>query len=248
MPRSIAEFDVSDLSPRALETLELIARPLADGHDIRQLADELGVPISVLRQRLEQLAAEWTNLGAGVELPKLTAAEYRALRDSIAAHGQLYPILVDREGRVIDGNNRLRACRELGIEPIYRVVELDLTDDQRKSLALVANVARRHLPASAKRGYALAELMRNPTRSDRLIADSVGVSHTLVGTLRRQLEDEGALATVANRTDRRGEQRDWSSRRQPQPPVESGQVAVTGSLTLVVCPECGHRFDPDGKE
>jgi hypothetical protein len=53
-------------------------------------------------------AADW--------LPTLPDAEYEELKADIQARGQREPILV-KDGHIIDGRHRYRACNELGIEP-----------------------------------------------------------------------------------------------------------------------------------
>jgi site-specific DNA-methyltransferase (adenine-specific) len=44
---------------------------------------------------------------------------YQALKADIAAHGLREPVWTWR-GELIDGRHRLRACRELGVEPLFR--------------------------------------------------------------------------------------------------------------------------------
>ena len=49
-----------------------------------------------------------------LKLPPLPTDQYEALRDNIAVHGVLVPILVDSDGlvrRIIDGNYRKTDCR-----------------------------------------------------------------------------------------------------------------------------------------
>jgi hypothetical protein len=56
-------------------------------------------------------------------------SDYRRLRDDIAQHGQQTPIVV-YEGMVLEGRGRLRACRELGIEPNFvRLTREDIRND-----------------------------------------------------------------------------------------------------------------------
>jgi hypothetical protein len=76
--------------------------------------------------------------------PLLDGAEYEALREDIRIHGLREPILV-YEGKALDGRNRLRACKELGIEPRTRT-----WDGKGSAVALVVsmNLHRRHLSAS----------------------------------------------------------------------------------------------------
>lgn len=75
-----------------------------------------------------------------------TAEQYAKLKESIALHGQTHPIeVLDVDDTVIDGCSRLRACAELGIDPVIKRVTV--TDP----IAYVAqvNVRRRHLDPSA---------------------------------------------------------------------------------------------------
>ena len=50
--------------------------------------------------------------------------EYVALKESISRLGLLAPILM-WQGMVVDGYHRLRACLELGVEPIFDVLSAD---------------------------------------------------------------------------------------------------------------------------
>ena len=43
--------------------------------------------------------------------------ELHALIASISTHGQQQPIVLDRDGRILDRRGRLLACETLGVEP-----------------------------------------------------------------------------------------------------------------------------------
>jgi hypothetical protein len=79
---------------------------------------------------------------AGI-FPAMTAEEFSGLKESIQAVGQIVPITV-YQGQVIDGKERLRACRELGIDPIVR--EWDGPGDGESLLNFVwsSNMVRTH--------------------------------------------------------------------------------------------------------
>ncbi len=50
--------------------------------------------------------------------PALSPDEFKKLKDDIQVHGQQEPIMLSSDGTVLlDGRHRLRACKELGIQP-----------------------------------------------------------------------------------------------------------------------------------
>ena len=49
-------------------------------------------------------------------LPDLTPEEYASLRESVAQHGVVVPIVVDEHGQTIDGHNRQTICKELDLK------------------------------------------------------------------------------------------------------------------------------------
>src|SRR5262249_23590998 len=51
--------------------------------------------------------------------PLLEGPEYEALKEDVRDHGQHVPV-VTFQGQIIDGRNRYRACRDLGIKPMLQ--------------------------------------------------------------------------------------------------------------------------------
>ena len=72
--------------------------------------------------------------------PRLAGGEFEALKADIEAHGLRQPIIV-RDGLILDGGNRYRACVEAGIAPVL----VDFTGADPVSFVLSANLHRRHL-------------------------------------------------------------------------------------------------------
>lgn len=72
--------------------------------------------------------------------PMLSEPDLRRLADDITANGLLYPIVLDAEGRVLDGRNRLAACGIAGVEPVFETYTGDAV-----ARVLSANNERRHL-------------------------------------------------------------------------------------------------------
>jgi hypothetical protein len=83
--------------------------------------------------------------------PPLPAAEFDALIADIAARGLIHPI-VTLGNQVLDGRNRLLACRRAGVKP--RFVQWRGTGSP-LAWAISANVQRRHLTASQRAVLAL---------------------------------------------------------------------------------------------
>jgi ParB/Sulfiredoxin domain len=122
-------------------------------------------------------------------MPPLSPEERAALRDDIAEHGVLVPVLVDQHGKPIDGHNRVDIAKELGIEYPTQVREVANVDEGR-DLAVALNVARRHLTQAQIRGLIYDEIERKQRQeSDRALARRLGTTHPTVGLVRRQMEN-----------------------------------------------------------
>jgi ParB-like chromosome segregation protein Spo0J len=81
-------------------------------------------------------------------LPPMSQEDYEELRDSIRANGQREPITLHRDGRVLDGKHRDRACIELGIPTASKT--FDGPDTDLLELVLDLNLKRRHLNESQR--------------------------------------------------------------------------------------------------
>lgn len=74
--------------------------------------------------------------------PRLTGAEFAALREDIKANGLRQPIVL-HGGMILDGGNRYRACVEAGVKPTFA----EFTGGNLVSFVLSANLHRRHMSA-----------------------------------------------------------------------------------------------------
>ncbi len=65
--------------------------------------------------------------------------ELKDLAADIAERGLLQPLVKDKDGRLLDGRNRLAACGIAGVEPTFITYE----GDDPAGYAVSVNVARR---------------------------------------------------------------------------------------------------------
>jgi N6-adenosine-specific RNA methylase IME4 len=123
-------------------------------------------------------------------MPDLGADEFAALKADISERGVLIPVEYDEDGNILDGHHRVRACQELGLADWPRFIRKGLSEDEKRTHALVLNLTRRHL-TKEQRTPLWAE-MRAAGMSYRQIAEADGtVSKSTVAD---------ALSTVQNRT------------------------------------------------
>jgi hypothetical protein len=99
--------------------------------------------------------------------PASTEADYAAVRTRIQQQGQRQPIVLWR-GAVIDGRNRLRACRELGIE--CRAVEF--RGDDPVEFVLATNTRTHTLDRGQRSALLLAARRVYTTQKRKWIADA----------------------------------------------------------------------------
>jgi ParB-like chromosome segregation protein Spo0J len=85
--------------------------------------------------------------------------ELQALADDIKANGLLHPIIIDAEGVLIDGRNRLTACEIAQVEPRWEM----LGERKAKAVIASANLARRDLNKGQK-AILLAMIYPEPER------------------------------------------------------------------------------------
>lgn len=104
--------------------------------------------------------------------PMMNAEQFQGLKDDIDERGQQEAI-VYWQGQLVDGRNRLKACQEIGIEPI----ECELDDDADATAYVIsANLHRRHL-TTAQRSMVAAKLATLKNGSNQHKSKSEGPSN-----------------------------------------------------------------------
>jgi ParB-like nuclease domain len=153
-------------------------------------------------------------------LPLLEGPAFRELVNDIKANGQREPIVM-LDGKILDGRNRYRACRELEITPIFQLEEWRPSgeDDTPIKFVISRNVTRRHLRESQRAMIAarLANMHQgrpscNPANlplisqkdaakmlavSERLVRDAKAVLDAGIGDLTALVEQDRLPASTA---------------------------------------------------
>jgi ParB-like nuclease domain len=110
--------------------------------------------------------------------PMLPDDELKDLAADITERGLLQPIVLDTEGRILDGRNRYAACQLAGIEPTFTTYD----GDDPEGYALAVNIARREMTKGQK---AITYLTSTALEPEALAAEYA----TVVGEFpRRDLE------------------------------------------------------------
>lgn len=78
--------------------------------------------------------------------PMLSDDELDELAADIQERGLLHPVIRDKDGRILDGRNRLEACKRAKVQPKYVTYD----GDDPAGYALAVNIARRHLTTGAR--------------------------------------------------------------------------------------------------
>ena len=132
--------------------------------------------------------SDWTAHPAATLFPLLEGPDFESLVADIRANGLLEAIRHDRDGRILDGRNRYRACEAAGVEPRFQIYD----GDDPLGFVLSLNLKRRHLNESQRAMVAArAVTMRQGARND------LQPSANLPEVSQR---DAAAMLTVSERT------------------------------------------------
>jgi hypothetical protein len=201
---SFDRLDTSRLSPQSRWALEHLAYPQrVEDRELAELAEEYELSLRVAKRMLAVLDAEIRAQQFGAELPELSRNEFVALELQLIRWGQIYPVVRAIVGEhrtmiVVDGGNREALLEKLELPVSY--IDVDVRDmEEARALGLALNLARRHLDSRQVRDVIAAEILHDPRRSDRAIAELVGSTHPTVAKVRRYLEKLGRVESLSIR-------------------------------------------------
>lgn len=159
---------------------------------------------------------------AATVFPMMSEAEYIGLREHIREHGQReYATLWC--GQLIDGRNRVRACNELGIEPLY--CELD-EDQDPWEYVLAHNLHRRHL-SETQRASIAAKMAKLRQGGDRASEDFKGSKDTL------KIDEAAEALNVSTASVKRAKQVHRDGAAELQEAMDRDEVPVTLAADFV---------------
>lgn len=115
--------------------------------------------------------------------PMLGEGEIAELADDIVTFGQRVPIVL-LDGKVLDGRNRLAACRFAGVEPAFE----DYAGDDPLGFVLSHNLHRRHLTASQRAMVAA-----------RIVDWDVGLNQHTAGPANLQTREAARRLSISER-------------------------------------------------
>ena len=104
--------------------------------------------------------------------PLLDTDELDALANDIAEQGQLHPIVIDLDGTLLDGRNRLAACKKAKVAPTFTTYEGDPV-----AYILGANLNRRDMTKGQK-AMVVAACLETKQRDAAIVS---GISNAYIG-------------------------------------------------------------------
>ena len=133
------------------------------------------------------------NIEPDPEQPRKNFANLDSLKDSIGAKGVQVPIIVrpvgDGRFRIVAGERRFRAVRELGFKSIPAVVSPLRTDEEIKTVQLIENLQRESLnPLEEARS--IDQLLKTKQTTAEQLAKSLGTSPPNISQIRSILKLE----------------------------------------------------------
>lgn len=162
--------------------------------------------------------------------PLLSDDEMSALAEDIAANGQTENVVIDQQGRLVDGRNRVAACALVNVEPAFAVVEF-ASEDEIRAFILSRNVERRNLTKGQQAMARAIDYARQGNRVDgRWKRGTVDIgSSSNIDTWRKAMNKAGIVIDTAARAEALG---DWTEYVVLPEQVMSGAVTLDGALRL----------------
>lgn len=128
---------------------------------------------------------------AAAVFPMLTDDELADLAADIRANGLLHPIVLDADGVLIDGRNRLAACKLAGVEPTFT----ELNGHDPVAFILSSNIHRRQM-TKGQAAMAVVRCKETLQGSTRDLGSTIKVSHQRIHQAHAVLEYAADLSDL----------------------------------------------------
>jgi len=155
--------------------------------------------------------------------PPISVEDFDRLVADIKANG-LHQRIVRYQGKILDGNNRYRACSLAGIEPTF--ADFTGIDADAQRYVISANIHRRHLSPDQRREIIAKLLQADPNKSDRTIAATVKVDNKTVAAVRGRMEATEEIPQLDKTTGADGKTRKRKAGK-PKSGVKSEKEKIT---------------------
>lgn len=134
-------------------------------------------------------------------------------------------IYFDDEGNplILGGFNRWHIAQELGWEFVPCEV-MAIVQKERRELAIMDNLARRHMTRDQKQKIVEMFLINDPVQSDRTIAKKTGADHKTVGVVRTKLESTGEIPQLEKRAGADGRVRKVEPEKSAKKKSSTGEI------------------------
>ncbi len=178
------------------------------------------------------------------EIPPLSEDEYGRLKASMKESGQQYPVLVDENYRILDGNHRDQVAIDLGWDRLLIEERSGLSLNQKRTLALTLNSDRRQLApdVQARIQAAMAELRRERVAEKRSAGESIRKIAKNEGVSKSTIEDDLKKAgqstvppqTVTGQDGRKYDTKNLKAKPKPEPTWQDVWLAEKERLPKTV--------------
>jgi len=132
--------------------------------------------------------------------PMITGEELEQLKQDIKEHGLLQPIILF-EGQILDGRNRFKACKEIGVNPAF----VDYKGDKPLEYVISENLKRRHLTASQRAVIAVDCLPLLEEEARKRMSLGGGDKKSGMVKLPQPIQNKGKSSVQAGKLARVGE-------------------------------------------
>ena len=157
----------------------------------------------------------------------LEGSDYRDLVDSVREDGIRQPLIMsERTGEtvIIDGHQRLRAAREVGLQTLVAVIQPFADEREEVGAMIASNLKRRQLTRKQKAEVVAEYIKLYAERSDNWIAEDLGVSENTVRGQRDELEATSQVEKLGKLQGKDGKER---PRKQPRKQREVAEQVVS---------------------